>query len=181
MRSSSQSNRYSRRDVHEIDQTQFDDSVQFEQDSITTEFNNVTQLRYSNIMFDEVSSAPSLQRVLTDVQVTAMGVSQSNWLKHHFKVDNGACENLMPVIMFKSLYSKTPSANTINSTVCLCDYNKQETKQLGTCKVLARLKSTSTSKPIHFYVVHDRLKHIIGVSDTLALGLISLSHIQQLA
>ena len=35
VRSSSQNNRYSCHDVHEIDQSQFDDSVQFEQDSIT--------------------------------------------------------------------------------------------------------------------------------------------------
>ena len=35
VRSSSQNNRYSCRDVHVIDQSQFDDSVQFKQDSIT--------------------------------------------------------------------------------------------------------------------------------------------------
>ena len=38
VRSSSQKNRYSHCDVHEIDQSQFDDSVQFEQDSITIQF-----------------------------------------------------------------------------------------------------------------------------------------------
>ena len=35
VRSSSQNNRFSCRDVHEIDQSQFDESIQFEQDSIT--------------------------------------------------------------------------------------------------------------------------------------------------
>ena len=35
VRSSFQNNRYSHHDVHEIDQSQFDDSVEFEQDSIT--------------------------------------------------------------------------------------------------------------------------------------------------
>ena len=38
VRSSSQNNTYSHHDVHEIDQSQFDDSVQFEQDSITIQF-----------------------------------------------------------------------------------------------------------------------------------------------
>ena len=38
VRSSSHNNRYSQRDVHEIDQSQFDDSVQFEKDSITIQF-----------------------------------------------------------------------------------------------------------------------------------------------
>ena len=79
MRSSSQNNRYSCHDVHEIDQSQFDDSVQFEQDSITIQFK--TQTRHTNMMFDEISSTPSLQRVLTDVYVKAIGIGQCNWLK----------------------------------------------------------------------------------------------------
>ena len=65
VRSSSQNNRYSCHDVHEIDQSQFNDSVQFEQDSITIQFQ--TQTRHTNVMFDEMSNTPSLQRVLTDV------------------------------------------------------------------------------------------------------------------
>ena len=65
VRSSSQNNRQSCHDVHEIDQSKFDDSVQFENyDSITIQFR--TQFRHSNVMFDEISSTPSLQRVLTD-------------------------------------------------------------------------------------------------------------------
>ena len=55
-------------DVHEIDQSQFDDSVPFEQDSITIQFK--IQTRHTNVMFDEISSTPSLQRVLTDVYVS---------------------------------------------------------------------------------------------------------------
>ena len=61
VRSSSQNNRFSHRDVHEINQSQFDDSIQFEQDSITIQFK--TQTRHTNVMFDEISSTPSLQRV----------------------------------------------------------------------------------------------------------------------
>ena len=94
-------NRYSHCDVHEKDQSQFDDSVQFKQDSITIQFK--TQVRHSNIMFDEISSAPSLQRVLTDVHIKATG--QYNWLRCRFKIDSGACSNLMPLSMFKSLYN----------------------------------------------------------------------------
>ena len=76
VRSSSQSNRYSHCNVHEIDQSQFDDSVQFEQDSITIQFK--TQTRHTSVMFDEISSTPSLQRVLTDVYVKPIGISQSH-------------------------------------------------------------------------------------------------------
>ena len=82
--------RHSHCDVHEIDQSQFDDSVQFEQDSITIQFK--THVRHSNIMFNEISSTPSLQRVLTDAHIKASG--QSNCLKCRFKIDSGACGNL---------------------------------------------------------------------------------------
>ena len=140
MRSSSQNNRYSCHDVHEIDQSQFDDSVQFEQDSITIQFK--TQTRHTNVMFDEISSTPSLQRVLTDVYVKPIGTKKSHWSKHRFKIDSGAYGNLMPFSMFKSLYSRLPSSTTVNSAVCLLDYNKQEIKQLVTCHVSVKFKST---------------------------------------
>ena len=118
-------------------------------------------MRHTNVMFDEISSTPSLQRVLTDVYVKPIQTSQSHWLKQCFKIDSGACGNLMPLSMFKSLYNWVPSSTTVNSAVHLLDYNKQEIKQLGTCHVLARFKSTT--KHVHFYVVPDRLKPIIGV------------------
>ena len=167
MRNQTNNNRHSHRDVHEIDQSQFDDSVQFEQDSITIQFK--IQVRYSNIMFDEISSTPSPQRVLTDVHIKAIG--QSNWLKCRFKIDSGACGNLMPLTMFKSLYNRLPSSTSVNSVVCLLDYNKKEIKQLGTCNVSVRFRSIVKLKCVHFYVVPDKLKPIIGVSDALALGL----------
>ena len=122
-------------------------------------------------MFDEISASASLQRVLTDVHVKSIGVGQSHWLRERFKIDSGACGNLMPLGMYKSLYSKEPSASTINHSVHLLDYNKQEIKQLGTCKVLVRFRTIT--KPVYFYVVLDRLKPIIGVSDALSLRLTS--------
>ena len=90
VRSSSQNNRYSCRDIHEIDQSQFDDSVQFKQDSITIEFKKASQTRHTNVMFNEICSTPSLQRVLTDVHVKPIGINQSYWSKHCFKIDSGA-------------------------------------------------------------------------------------------
>ena len=129
-----------------------------------------SSVRHTNVMFDKISSTPSLQRVLTDVHVKAIGVSQSNWLKQCFKIDSGACGNLIPLCMYRSLYNKDPLASSVNNAVCLLDYNKQEIKQLGTCYVSIRFRSTV--KCMHFYVVLDRLKPIIGVSDALAVGLI---------
>ena len=122
MSGSFQNNRFSHRDVHEINQSQFDDSIQFEQDSITIQFK--TQTRHTNVMFDEISSTLSLQRVLTDVHVTPMG--SSHWTKQCLKIDSGACGNLMPLSMYKSLYNCVPSSATVNSAVCLLDYNKRK-------------------------------------------------------
>ena len=65
--------RQSRHDVHDIDQSQFDDAPQFEQDSITIEFKRASQWRHSNIMFDEITTSASLQRVLTDLHVKSIG------------------------------------------------------------------------------------------------------------
>ena len=110
-------------------------------------------------------------RVLTDVQLKTIGFNQSYWTKQHFKIDSGACGNLMPLSMYKSLYSRVPSVTTLNSAVCLLDYNRKEIKQLGTCVV--NVKFRSIVKCLHFCVVPDRLKPIIGVSDALALGLTS--------
>ena len=169
VRNSSHNNRYSCHDVHEIDQSQFDDSIQFEQDSITIQFK--TQIRHANVMFDEISSTPPTQRVLTDVYVKPIGTNQSHWLKHHFKIDSGACGNLMPLSMFKSLYNCLPSSTTINNAVHLLHYNKQEIKQLGTCHVSVKFRSTV--KCVHFYIVPDRLKPILHVGDALALGITS--------
>ena len=156
--------------MHEIDQSKFDDSVQFKDyDSITIQFR--AQLRHSNVMFNEISSTPALQRVLTNIHIKAIGSKQSSWLKCRFKIDSGACGNLMPVGMFKLLYNCLLSSTSVNSAVHLLDYNKKEIKQLGTCYVYIRFRSNV--KCVHFYIVLDRLKSIIGVSDALALGLTS--------
>ena len=96
---------------------------------------------------------------------------QTNWLKCRFKIDSGACGNLMPVSMYKSLYNRAPPSTSVSSAVCLLDYNRKEIKQLGTCYVYVKFRSTV--KHVHFYVVPDRLKPIIGVSDALLLGLTS--------
>ena len=81
-------------------------------------------------MFDEISTAPSLQRVLTDLHIKPLGVSQSHWLKERFKADSGACGNLMPLGMYKLLYNREPMFSTINHSVRLLDYNKHEIRHL---------------------------------------------------
>ena len=77
----------------------------------------------------------------------------------------------MPFSMFKSLYNRVPSSTTVNSAVHLLDYNKQEIRQLGTCHVSVKFRSTV--KCVHFYIVPDRLKPILDVGAALALRLTS--------
>ena len=104
LRNQPNNNRHSHHAVHEIDQSKFDDSVQFKDydyDSITIQFRS--QLRHSNVLFNETSSTQALQRVLTDIHIKAIG-GQSNWFKCRFKIDSGACGNLMPLSMFRLLY-----------------------------------------------------------------------------
>ena len=144
-------------------------TIQFEQDLITIQFK--TQVRHTNVMFDEIFSTPSLQRVLTDVHVKSIGINQSYWTKQCFKIDSGACGNLMPLSMYKSLYNRVPSGTTVNSAICLLDYNKCEIKQLGTCVV--SVKYRSGVKQVPSYAMCDKLKPILGMGDALALGLTS--------
>ena len=73
--------------------------------------------------------------------------------------------------MYKSMYNRASSATSVNSAVHLFDYNKCEIKQLGTCVVSAKYRSNV--KQVPFYVVSDKLKPILSVSDALALGLTS--------
>ena len=69
----------------------------YEQDSITIVFN--TQYRNKNVMFDEISSQPSLQHALTDLHVS----DGSKGKTFHFKVDTGGCGNLLPYNLYKQI------------------------------------------------------------------------------
>ena len=131
-------------------------------------------------MFDEIFSSPSLQRVLTDVQLEPIGVNQSHWTKKCFKIDSGACGNLMPLSMCKSLYSRVQSITSVNSTVRLLGYNKKEIKQLGTCVVNVRFRSIV--KCLSFYVVPDtQTYHWSEQCLGIRVKLIPLSHLYRLA
>ena len=101
--------RQSQRDFYEVNnvlQDEFD--FQHEQDSITILFN--TQMREKNVMFDEITSHPNLQCALTDLHVSEPG-SNSNGRSICFKVDTGACGNLLPVNLYKQIEENKAKAN----------------------------------------------------------------------
>ena len=80
----------SHHDFYEVNQNNTD-SYDYEQDSVTMVFN--MQFRNKNVMFDEISLEPSLQHALTDLHVSDSG---SRGKIFCFKVDSGACGNLLP-------------------------------------------------------------------------------------
>ena len=98
--------------MNNVSQDGFD--FQYEQDSITIVFN--TQMRDKNVMFDEITSYPNLQHALTDLHVSEPG-SNSNGGSIHFKVDTGACSNLLPVNLYKQIAGSKAKANFLHSTI----------------------------------------------------------------
>ena len=111
--------------AHEIDDHP---DFQFECDSI-----NIVSKRHSNvsqhIMFDEISG---IDCILTDLCVGFLHSTSAT--KIRFKVDSGACANLLP---FKVLKHIEPSVtvsklhDSIDHSVCLYAYNKHVIKQFG--------------------------------------------------
>ena len=97
--------------------------------TLTIVFN--MQFRNKNVMFDEISSQPSLQHALTDLHVSACGSRGKTFC---FKVDTGACGNLLPYNLYKQIAGNKAQMNflhdTIDHTVNLVAYNKK-IKQLG--------------------------------------------------
>ena len=110
--------------MNNVSQDEFD--FQYEQDPITIAFN--TQMRDKNVMFDGIPSCPNLQRALTDLHVSEPGCN-SNGRSIHFKVDTGACGNLLPVNLYRQIAGNKAKANflcsTIDHSVNLMAYNNK--------------------------------------------------------
>ena len=77
------------------------------------------------MMFDEISSQPSLRHALTDLPVSEA------------PVDTGVCGNLLPYNLYKQIAENKAKMNflcgTIDHSVTLVAYNNKRIKQLGTC------------------------------------------------
>ena len=161
--------------MNNVSQDEFD--FQYEKDSITIVFN--TQMRDKNVMFDEITSCPNLQRTLTDSHVSEPG-SNSNGRSIHFKVDTGACSNLLPVNLYKQIAGNKAKANflcsTIDHSVNLMAYNNKRIKQLGTC--VFHVSCGANTRMVKLFVVDSRLNPIIGLDDSHKPKLVNfqLSH-----
>ena len=97
----------------------------------------------SNVMFDEMDE---LEWVLTDLQIPVASSPKDNRpvstkfqdpvLRCRFKVVSSATGNLLPYNIFHELFPGTPKdgvKKSIDDSVHLLVYNKEEVKQYGTC------------------------------------------------
>ena len=129
-------------------------------------------------MFDEISSQPSLQQALTDLYVSD-GLVCFRWFKKtfHFKVDTGACGNLLLYILYKQIAGHKAHMNylhhTIDNSVNLVAYNNKKIKQLGTCTLC--VSCGPNTRMVKFFVVDSRLNPIIGLDDSHQLQLVKFN------
>ena len=129
--------------------------------------------RNDNVMFDEIADiAKRKLRILSDLYVQSR--SCKNALR--FKLDTGAGGNMLPFDIWQEFFpglSKSDLAHTIDRGVTLQAYNKSEICQLGTCTL--QVSHNGVSRTCHFFVVPSRFRPILGLSDLLALNLITFN------
>ena len=94
-------------------------------------------------------------------------------LQHRFKLDSGACGNLLPLRLYKELFphvtSRQEMLRSIDYRVQLLSYNKKEICQYGMCYL--HVKSKNCVKLCKFYIVDSRFNPILGVNSACHLGL----------
>ena len=138
----------------------------------------------SNICFNEIDGQ-NCSRVLADLPLCkAQGpkhchmINFQNFqgLQHRFKLDSGACSNLLPLRLYKELFShvtKQEMLRSIDHSVQLLSYNKKEIRQYGVCYL--HVKSKNHVKLCKFYVVDSKFNPIIGVNSACCLGLLKFT------
>ena len=101
----------------------------------------------------------------------------SNGKTFHFKVDTGACGNLLLYILYKQIAGCKAHMNylhhTIDNSVNLVAYNNKKIKQLGTCTLC--VSCGPNTRMVKFFVVDSRLNPIIGLDDSHQLQLVKFN------
>ena len=124
-------------------------------------------------MFDEISSQPSLQHSLTDLYVS----DGSKGKTFCFKVDTGACGNLLPYNLYKQIAGHKAHMNflcsTIDNSINLVAYNNKKIKQLGTCTL--HVSCGANMRMVKFLIVDSKLNPIIGLDDSYWLQLVNFN------
>ena len=177
----------SRKDQHEVSQRdQTDDSswYTYKQDSIQIVYNKGIRGNISNICFDEIDGQ-NCSSMLADLTLCkAQGPKDCHMtnfenfqgIRHRFKLDSGACRNLLPLRLYKELFphvTRQKMLRSIDHRVQLLAYNKKEIHQYGVCYL--HVKCKNCVKLCKFYVVDSKFNPIIGVNSACHLGLLKLT------
>ena len=138
----------------------------------------------SNICFDEIDGQ-NCSRVLANLTLCkAQGPKDCNvtnfqnfqGIRHRFKLDSGACKNLLPLRLYKELFphvTRQEMLRSIDHRVQLLSYNKKEICQYGVCCL--HVKSKNHVKLCKFDVVDSKFNLIIGVNSACCLGLLKFT------
>ena len=126
-----------------------------------------------NVMFDEIADIAKCKlRVLSELYVQSR--SCKNALR--FKLNTGAGGNMLPFDVWQEFFlgqSRLDLECTIDKGVTLQAYNKSEICQLSTCTL--QISYNGVSCTCHFFVVLSQFHPILGLSDLLALNLITFN------
>ena len=139
---------------------------EFCEDSIHFVFNKGPRTpKSNNILFDEISNT----QVLGDVKLANRAGKQ---LTQRFKLDSGACANLLPIGIYSKLFSKQDRdlKGSIDPRVSLIAANNNTIKQLGTVKL--RVKAGGLDKVCMFFVVPNHCRPILGLPDLLRMDMV---------
>ena len=139
---------------------------------------------FSNICFDEIDGQ-NCSRVLANLTLCrAQGPKDCHMtnfehfqgIQHRFKLDNGACRNLLPLRLYKELFPHVTRQEMLESSdhrLQLLAYNMKEIRQYGVCYL--HVKSKNCVKLCKFYVVDSKFNPIIGVNSACHLGLLKFT------
>ena len=91
-------------------------------------------------------------------------------------MDSGAYGNLLPYNVYCELFPGMPDSvtkNSIDHTVHLVAYNKEEIKQYGCCMLKVNYRDKTMLLP--FYIVNSKFKPIIGLDASCKLDLLTIN------
>ena len=93
-------------------------------------------------------------------------------MKQRFKLDSGACVNLLPMGIYAKMFTKQDRdlRSTIDHRIKLIAANNEEIPQLGTVNLKVRVPDKE--KVCRFYVVPDSCRPIFGLPDLKRMDLV---------
>ena len=115
-----------------------------------------------------IQSSEQKLRIMYDLKMTLGAKSGLN----QCKVDTGTDGNLLPINVYIRLVGNFREfTRTVDKYIRLVAYNNTEIKQYVVCYIMVQFERTTTEAK--FFVV-DQMTTLIGLSDSIKLGLITV-------